>query len=129
MKKIILTIITIFIFIIKISANELNLASSYNEVITKEEIQRLAGGVDIGGYVTAPCEVELVNSKEGYITLHEGKYHQIKLMLKAVCNKIIYLERVKFGPISLDKNLARGEWRFLNDEEQKALEEAGKFRN
>ncbi len=97
--------------------------------ITDEDAERLRSGVDIGGYVTAPCEVELVNSKEGYITLHEGKYHQIKLMLKAVCNKIIYLKRVKFGPISLDDNLARGEWRFLTEEEQKALEETGKFKN
>ena len=97
--------------------------------ITSDDVEKLESGVDIGGYVTAPCEVELQSAREGYITLHEGKYHQIKLMLKAVCNKIIYLERVKFGPISLDKNLDRGEWRFLNDEEQKALEEAGKFRN
>ena len=96
--------------------------------ITDEDVERLQSGVDIGGYVTAPCEVELVNSKEGYITLHEGKYHQIKLMLKAVCNKIIYLERVKFGPVALDTTLQRGEWRYLTDEEQKALEEAGKIR-
>ena len=97
--------------------------------ITEKDVERLRSGVDIGGYVTAPCEVELVNSKEGYITLHEGKYHQIKLMLKAVCNKIIYLERVKFGPISLDGDLARGEWRFLSDEEREALEAAGKIKN
>lgn len=97
--------------------------------ITDEDVERLQSGVDIGGYLTAPCKVELVNSKEGYITLHEGKYHQIKLMLKAVCNKITYLERVKFGPIAIDTNLSRGEWRFLNDEEQKALEEAGNFKN
>ena len=96
--------------------------------VTDEDVEKLQSGVDIGGYVTAPCEVELVNSKEGYITLHEGKYHQIKLMLKAVCNKITYLERVKFGPIALDENLARGEWRYLTDDEQKALEEQGKFR-
>ena len=96
--------------------------------ITQEDVERLQSGVDIGGYVTAPCEVELVSSREGYITLHEGKYHQIKLMLKAVCNKIIYLERVKFGPVSLDTALDRGEWRYLTDEEQKALEEAGKIK-
>ena len=97
--------------------------------VTSEDVERLKSGVDIGGYVTAPCEVEMIDPREGYITLHEGKYHQIKLMLKAVCNKIIYLERVKFGPVELDRNLARGEWRFLTDEEQKALEEKGKFRN
>ncbi len=96
--------------------------------VTSEDVERLQSGVDIGGYMTAPCEVSMVSSREGYITLHEGKYHQIKLMLKAVCNKILYLERVKFGPISLDTELKRGEWRFLTPHEQTALEEAGKFK-
>ncbi len=97
--------------------------------ITESDVARLESGVDIGGYITAPCEVSLVNSKEGYITLHEGKYHQIKLMLKAVCNKITYLERISFGPITLDKALARGEWRHLTADEQATLENAGKIKN
>ena len=90
-------------------------------------------GVVVDGVRYSSCKAELLEFQDNIsrieITLTEGKYHQIKLMLKAVCNKIIYLERVKFGPISLDKKLARGEWRFLDEEEQKALEEAGKFRN
>ena len=93
--------------------------------VTDEDVQRLESGVDIGGYITAPCKVEMVNEKEGYITLTEGKYHQIKLMLKAVCNKILYLERVTFGPIVLDGGLARGEWRYLTAEEQSELEAHG----
>lgn len=93
--------------------------------VTHEDVTRLENGVDIGGYVTAPCKVEMINSKEGYITLTEGKYHQIKLMLKAVCNKILYLERVTFGPIALDETLKRGEWRYLTKEEQDMLEAHG----
>ena len=91
--------------------------------VTEDDVKRLEDGVDIGGYVTAPCKVEMLNSKEGYITLTEGKYHQIKLMLKAVCNKVIFLERKRFGPIALDESLERGEWRFLTDGEQRALED------
>ena len=75
--------------------------------------------------MTAPCKVELVGEKEGYITLTEGKYHQIKLMAEAVHNQITYLERVTFGPISLDESLKRGEWRYLSEEEQKMLESRG----
>lgn len=88
-----------------------------------DDVMRLERGVDIGGYVTAPCTVELIDGKNGYITLTEGKYHQIKLMANAVNNQIVYLERVSFGPIRLDGGLARGEWRFLTADEQFALEE------
>ena len=93
--------------------------------LSDNDIKELEAGVDIGGYMTAPCKVELVDEKSGYITLTEGKYHQIKLMAEAVHNQITYLERVTFGPISLDEKLERGEWRHLSEQEQSALEERG----
>ena len=93
--------------------------------ISADDVAQLECGVDIGGYMTAPCKVELVGETEGYITLTEGKYHQIKLMAEAVHNQITFLERVTFGPIVLDSSLSRGEWRYLTDEEQKMLESRG----
>ena len=47
-------------------------------------------------------------------------------MLEAVSNKITYLERVSFGPLVLDTALARGEWRFLTDEEIESLRNAAR---
>lgn len=85
---------------------------------TKEDLER---GVDIGGYMTKPCEVTILGDG-GYITLTEGKYHQIKLMLDAVGNKVRELERITFGPLTLDESLARGDWRYLNENEIKQLE-------
>lgn len=93
--------------------------------LSEDDIKELEAGVDIGGYMTAPCRVELCDGKSGYITLTEGKYHQIKLMAEAVHNQITYLERVTFGPITLDEKLERGEWRHLSEIEQSALEERG----
>ena len=55
------------------------------------------------------------------ITLTEGKYHQIKRMLEAVDNKIIYLERIAFGGIELDPSLERGQWRYLTNDELNIL--------
>ena len=79
------------------------------------------------GYVTKPSEIELFEDrKSGKITLTEGKYHQIKRMLESVNNKITYLERISFGPLSLDVDLERGEWRYLTQEEIKKLEESSK---
>lgn len=93
--------------------------------ISESDVKELEAGVDIGGYMTAPCNVEMIAEREGYITLTEGKYHQIKLMAEAVHNQITFLERVTFGPIKLDEKLSRGEWRYLNEEEQKMLEARG----
>ena len=89
--------------------------------LTEEIKQKLETGVDIGGYMTKPCEVEILEGG-GYITLTEGKYHQIKLMLDAVGNKVTSLERLTFGPLSLDPTLERGEWRYLTEEEIRSIE-------
>ena len=95
--------------------------------INENDISALEAGVDIGGYVTAPCKVEMIDQNNGYITLTEGKYHQIKLMAEAVHNQITYLERVSFGPVELDTTLERGEWRYLTEVEEEALESHGKI--
>ena len=97
--------------------------------LSDEDITALEAGVDIGGYVTAPCRVERREdggdpARMGYITLHEGKYHQIKLMMEARHNQITALHRATFGPLVLDEALAPGEWRLLSDDEIRALDEA-----
>ena len=86
--------------------------------LSDADIAALGAGVDIGGYVTAPCTPDVpAGGREGRITIHEGKYHQIKLMMEAVHNQITSLSRLTFGPLSLDPALAPGEWRLLSDEE------------
>ena len=92
--------------------------------LSDEEIEHLEKGATLeDGYVTKPSQIQLLENKQsGYITLVEGKYHQIKRMLESVNNKITYLERVTFGPLVLDESLARGEWRFLTKDEIEKLE-------
>lgn len=90
--------------------------------LSGEDVAALESGVDIGGYLTKPCCVELLGEHEGMITITEGKYHQIKLMMQAVHNQITYLERKRFGPLLLDEGLSRGEWRELTDTEILALQ-------
>lgn len=65
-------------------------------------------------------EAELVPDADGlggFITLTEGKYHQIKRMIAATDNAVVYLERVSFAGIPLDRSLARGDWRYLSESE------------
>ncbi len=90
--------------------------------LSKADIAALESGVDIGGYVTKPCTVKMTGETEGEITLAEGKYHQIKLMLNAVDNRILYLERIRFAFLTLE-GLERGAWRYLTEEEIQKLEE------
>ena len=74
------------------------------------------------GYECKEAGIVLSPSRdEGYITLTEGKYHQIKRMLGALDNRIVYLERVRFADITLDTSLSRGEWRELTPEEERGL--------
>ena len=89
--------------------------------ITEDDKRRLESGVMLDGELTKPARVELIDSRSGEITITEGKFHQIKRMLEAVCNKIVFLERVEFAGIPLDRSLARGEWRELTPHEEEEL--------
>ena len=89
--------------------------------LSVSDLLLLENGVDIGGYITKPCKVYMNTEKEGVISITEGKYHQIKLMMEAVHNQITYLERLTFGTLSLDPTLSRGEWRELTAEELELL--------
>ncbi|MBQ9161706.1 MAG: rRNA pseudouridine synthase [Clostridia bacterium] len=89
--------------------------------LSDADVTQLESGVDIGGYVTAPCNVTLSDDKNGEITIHEGKYHQIKLMMEAVHNQIVELERISFGKITLPDDLPCGQCRLMSDGEIKAL--------
>lgn len=70
--------------------------------IDDESIQSLEKGVDIGGYITKPAKVEVLEKDKIYLTISEGKFHQVKKMLLAVGNEVIYLKRVSFGKIKLN---------------------------
>lgn len=92
--------------------------------VSHEDAERFEKGLVLeDGYETKPAQIRLCgDGSEGYITLVEGKYHQIKRMLEALDNKITYLERIEFGPLTLDGALARGEWRYLTENEIAELE-------
>jgi len=55
------------------------------------------------------------------LTIHEGKFHQVKRMFEAVGKKVLYLRRVSMGPLTLDAALAPGEWRELSEQEVDSL--------
>lgn len=88
------------------------------ESITAEDVLKLEQGVDIGDdKPTLPAKVELIGEKELLLTIHEGRFHQVKRMLHAVDNEVVYLKRETFGDLKLDESLKLGEYRELKEEE------------
>ena len=62
-----------------------------------------------------PAELTLTGECSGLLTLHEGRYHQVRRMLAAVDAPVLTLERVEIGPLKLaDLNLEPGEWVEIN---------------
>ena len=59
----------------------------------------------------------------GYLTISEGRKHQVKRMLKAVGCYVVYLKRISIGGLILDESLAKGQYRFLTEVEIKNLME------
>lgn len=98
-----------------------------NKPIDQAALDQLEKGVDIGeGYVTKPAEASLLASENGVerllLTITEGKFHQVKRMLKAVGHDVIYLKRLKMGDVDLDEELLPGEYRELSEQELAALQ-------
>lgn len=92
------------------------------EALTDEGIRAFEEGVDLDDFVSMPAKVEKINETEAFLTIYEGKYHQVKRMYEAVGNEVVYLKRVTMGGLRLDESLAEGEMRPLTDEEVKLME-------
>lgn len=61
--------------------------------------------------------VELLDETHFYMTLTQGKYHQVKRMVSAVGNRVEHLHRVSFGRFNLSQDLKEGQWCFITREE------------
>lgn len=76
--------------------------------INIEDIRKLENGICIDNYKTMPSKVYKLEERKILLTIMEGKFHQVKKMLEAVNNKVLYLKRISFGKLKLD-NLELGE--------------------
>ena len=97
-----------------------------NGELKKEHLEVVKKGVILeDGYRCKPARLVILDSSESsskaniYIT--EGKFHQVKRMMKSLGVTVTYLKRLSIGNLSLDKNLKLGEYRYLTDEELNKL--------
>lgn len=66
---------------------------------------------------TLPAELEILAARRARLTLHEGRYHQVKRMFHRIGNRVTALHRERIGHIALPDDLKPGDWRELAREE------------
>ena len=115
--------------------------------LSESDIKKLENGIKLEeNFITKNAKIEIIknnfeknsenfefienkktenNVKENenlvYITISEGKFHQVKRMFKAVGNEVLYLKRIKMGNLWLDESLELGKYRELTEEELNSL--------
>lgn len=90
----------------------------YTQALTIEHYDMMKKGIVIDGdELCKPAVLEIINEHACYLTIVEGKYHQIKRMLKACDSEVTYLKRLTMGTLVLDENLELGQWRYLSEAE------------
>lgn len=83
--------------------------------LKKEDIQVFENGVylDKENYLTKPAKLEILSDNEAFVTIQEGKYHQVKRMFHSIENEVLELKRIKIAQLELDHNLDLGSYRLL----------------
>lgn len=78
--------------------------------ISDQSIYNLQQWVTIDDwYVTMPAECERIDKQRLLLTLHEGKFHQVKRMMHAINNEVSHLKRLSVGDWNLE-GLESGEY-------------------
>ena len=93
-----------------------------------EDVKAFRAGMVLSDFTALPAELCILrageDTSEAEVTLREGKFHQIKRMFAARGHEVLKLKRLRFGPLTLDSDLAEGTWREMTREELRLLREA-----
>ncbi len=87
-------------------------------------LEQMRTGMTCGDELFMPAQIDLYKNSDSpvyKITLHEGKYHQIKRMIASTNTNLLALKRITMGSLDLDESLAPGECRELSESEIKLL--------
>lgn len=99
-------------------------------IMTQQDAEAFENGLEIGDEdlqtalpaILEISEVDEINTiSKVFITITEGKYHQVKRMVHACGKEVTYLKRVSFGTLNLPEDLALGSYRPLTEDELQVL--------
>lgn len=85
--------------------------------VTNEMVNAFKSGVELNDGKCKPAILEITGTYTSTVTLTEGKYHQIKRMFGCFGAKVIELQRISMGKLTLPNDLNKGECRELTEEE------------
>lgn len=95
--------------------------------LSKEDKLAIEDCIDIGDDKPClPAKIEYARAGDEreddftgavYITISEGRFHQIKRMFAACGYEVVYLKRISMGKLVLDKELSAGEFKFIRRED------------
>lgn len=89
---------------------------------TAMDVLAFSQPMDLGDFITQPASLTLLqDGRMCRVTLHEGKFHQIKRMFAHQGKTVLTLKRLSIGTLTLDESLAPGQWRTLHPEEIQQL--------
>ena len=89
--------------------------------LDETHVAAFAAGLHLSDFDAQPAQLEILAPQKGRVTVHEGKFHQVKRMFSAVGREVISLHRETFGSLTLDPQLPEGHWRELTGEELAGL--------
>lgn len=92
----------------------------FEGTLPENAIDVFAQSMDLDDFVTKPAKLEVLDQNKAYLTISEGKFHQVKRMFQNVGCEVTYLKRVSFGPLEL-KDLEIGQAIALTPEEIELL--------
>lgn len=89
------------------------------EPVEADYVEKFKEGIQLKSEdgLTLPAHLDVRAEREVLLTIHEGKYHQVKRMFAALGNKVEALHRERIGEIEMDESLELGEYRYLTQEE------------
>lgn len=91
------------------------------EVVKEGLYQHLKDEMAIGEFIKKKKNLYEQSVVAGYLTISEGRKHQVKRMLKAVGCYVVYLKRISIGEVLLDESLEKGHYRMMMDKEIQKL--------
>lgn len=88
----------------------------------REDVEAFAEGMVLkDGTQCLPAVLEITGTNTCWVTIREGKYHQVKRMLAARGKPVLALRRLSIGGLVLDESLGLGGFRELSEEERQRL--------
>lgn len=90
--------------------------------IPESAVGTFAAPMEFQEFTSEPALLQITGEKMALLTIHEGKFHQVKRMFHHIGCEVTYLKRIRFGPLELG-DLSSGSYRSLTEEEIKLLKE------